>query len=335
MSSVTQDTKEKTVSKWSDLGIRLLSAAVLVLFQIAVICGGRYCLFAEIIVFQAIAFYEIIRIGSDPKQEESLSYNVRIFPYVLMIIATYYLSAPYFLKNIFCDSILSDYHNLICYLALVIAFAIQIIGLKPETLPYSYKKLGWSISGIVFVVVPANIMARVAQKSTFWFFLSIALIIWNDSAAYFCGRIFGRVPLIKLSPKKTLEGFVGALIFVPVLGFFAPLVFAKIPIFFCHNVKPFDFYVQCETPPEFVPFEISILSNKFSILPSQIHGFVMGMFASYLAPFGGFLASGLKRAASIKDFGNIIPGHGGILDRIDCQLVMAAFSYLYIKAFTK
>jgi len=49
-----------------------------------------------------------------------------------------------------------------------------------------------------------------------------------------------------------------------------------------------------------------------------LHILVLSVFASLIGPFGGFFASGLKRALKIKDFGDIIPGHGGITDRMDC-----------------
>ena len=64
--------------------------------------------------------------------------------------------------------------------------------------------------------------------------------------------------------------------------------------------------------------------------PVQFHSFVIALFASTLAPFGGFLASGFKRAFKIKDFGNTIPGHGGFTDRFDCQVMMAMFTFVYV-----
>ncbi|KAF5092235.1 hypothetical protein D0Z03_002963, partial [Geotrichum reessii] len=60
---------------------------------------------------------------------------------------------------------------------------------------------------------------------------------------------------------------------------------------------------------------------------------MLATFASLIAPFGGFFASGLKRTFKVKDFGNTIPGHGGIVDRFDCQFVMGFFSYLYYDTF--
>ncbi|KAJ2499426.1 phosphatidate cytidylyltransferase, partial [Coemansia sp. RSA 2052] len=65
------------------------------------------------------------------------------------------------------------------------------------------------------------------------------------------------------------------------------------------------------------------------------HSLAISAFASLIAPFGGFFASGVKRAFNIKDFGNSIPGHGGVTDRFDCQFFMAAFSHTYYTSFIK
>ena len=57
----------------------------------------------------------------------------------------------------------------------------------------------------------------------------------------------------------------------------------------------------------------------------KYHGVAMAVFASIVAPFGGFWASAIKRACNIKDFDHLIPGHGGFMDRMDCQLIMVSF----------
>lgn len=65
----------------------------------------------------------------------------------------------------------------------------------------------------------------------------------------------------------------------------------------------------------------------------QLHILLFATFASLIAPFGGFFASGLKRTFKIKDFGDSIPGHGGMTDRMDCQFIMGFFAFMYYSTF--
>jgi phosphatidate cytidylyltransferase len=71
------------------------------------------------------------------------------------------------------------------------------------------------------------------------------------------------------------------------------------------------------------------------VYPIQIHALWLGFFASVVAPFGGFLASAIKRAYGIKDFGAILPGHGGVTDRLDCQFMMALFVWVHYNTFVR
>jgi phosphatidate cytidylyltransferase len=74
-------------------------------------------------------------------------------------------------------------------------------------------------------------------------------------------------------------------------------------------------------------------ARTLKIAPIQFHILVFATFASLIAPFGGFFASGLKRTFKIKDFGDSIPGHGGMTDRMDCQFIMGFFAYMYYHSF--
>jgi phosphatidate cytidylyltransferase len=78
-------------------------------------------------------------------------------------------------------------------------------------------------------------------------------------------------------------------------------------------------------------FELSI----HNYYPIQMHALWLGLFASLVAPFGGFLASAIKRAYGIKDFDSIIPGHGGVMDRMDCQFLMALCTWVHYNTFVK
>ena len=123
-----------------------------------------------------------------------------------------------------------------------------------------------------------------------------------------------------ISPKKTWEGFSGALIFTVMFGYYAAPIIGQFRHFACS-------YDELRLNAE-------ICSNDI-LFRDQIkyHGVSIALFASLVAPFGGFWASALKRACNIKDFNNLIPGHGGIMDRLDCQFIMVSFVYLYHATF--
>lgn len=190
-----------------------------------------------------------------------------------------------------------------------------------------------------------------------WFWVPASLVICNDVFAYIWGITVGRTPLIKLSPKKTVEGFVGAFFSTVVFGVLWGTYFMQFQYMICPvnnlGVSAFDGGAQCDPNPVFVwrdwsiPLPLSVflstvvsttcyLYKHLLILapqlgrtvttipyaPYQLHLVVMSCFASLVAPFGGFFASGFKRAFDIKDFGHSIPGHGGMTDRMDCQYVL-------------
>lgn len=75
--------------------------------------------------------------------------------------------------------------------------------------------------------------------------------------------------------------------------------------------------------------------NVKNVYPVQIHALGLSLFASFVAPFGGFLASAIKRAYRLKDFASYIPGHGGMMDRMDCQLLMALCTWVHYNTFVK
>ena len=117
--------------------------------------------------------------------------------------------------------------------------------------------------------------------------------------------------LPRLSPKKTVEGFLGAgvstcVIFVPLLRY------------------------MMQSGGEVGGKALSVFGEEGRNTLLQ-HALVMGLYTSLISPFGGFLASAVKRAHGAKDFGSLIPGHGGVVDRFDCQVVTAPFVYLYLK----
>lgn len=123
--------------------------------------------------------------------------------------------------------------------------------------------------------------------------IAIILIIWtNDSFAYLVGKNFGKNKLFeKVSPKKTIEGFVGGLIFAVITGF---------------------------------------IISKYVTIFSTTNWIIISIIVSIFGTLGDLVESKFKRQANIKDSGNIMPGHGGLLDRLDSLFFLAPFVYLYI-----
>lgn len=123
--------------------------------------------------------------------------------------------------------------------------------------------------------------------------LSLIIFIWvNDSFAFFVGKNLGKRKLFEsVSPKKTIEGFLG--------GVFFTLIAAFLVSYFCDFLS---------------------LTNLI----------VISLIASILGTMGDLVESKFKRQANTKDSGTIMPGHGGILDRLDSLLFVAPFVYLYI-----
>jgi phosphatidate cytidylyltransferase len=129
-----------------------------------------------------------------------------------------------------------------------------------------------------------------------WVWLPLASAWGSDSVAYFVGKAFGKTKMIpKLSPKKTWEGFIGGAIGAVGLPFALLMAF-----------KPWL-------------ADVSALDIFFVTVP-----------AIFLAPIGDLIESMMKRSYDAKDAGNLLPGHGGFLDRVDAVYVVAPWTLFYV-----
>ena len=129
--------------------------------------------------------------------------------------------------------------------------------------------------------------------------LGLFILIWtNDTFAYLVGKSIGKHKLFeRVSPKKTIEGFLGGAVFAAFAGFLIS-----------------KFYIQPN--PEF--------SSK-SILIWTIIALIVSVFGT----IGDLIESKFKRIAGVKDSGSIMPGHGGILDRLDSVIFVAPIIFLF------
>lgn len=196
-------------------------------------------------------------------------------------------------------------HNMAILAPYILYFLYIIIRSMYSERAEQPAGLAKNIFGQAYVAFPLAIMAWVHSFSFFTFkggaFLLILLVgIWaNDTGAYIVGSKFGRRKLFpKLSPKKSWEGFFGGMLF-SVLA--VAIVYA--------------------------------LQHKGLSLKQDWFVLVIGVLISVFATWGDLFESMLKRNAGVKDSGAIIPGHGGILDRIDSILFVAPWVTLCTAAY--
>ncbi|KAL9260184.1 Phosphatidate cytidylyltransferase 1-like protein [Drosera capensis] len=238
-------------------------------------------------------------------------------------------------------SSLIKYHMVICYFLYILGFMWFILTLKKKMYKYQFGQYAWTHMILIVVFTQSSFAVANIFGGIFWFLFPASLIIINDIAAYIFGFFFGKTPLIKLSPKKTWEGFIGASVTTIISAFVLAYVLGQFKWLTCPRKDLSTGWLDCDPGPLFKPVYFSLPGwlpqwfpwNEIAVLPVQWHALWLGLFASIIAPFGGFFASGFKRAFKIKDFGDSIPGHGGITDRMDCQMVMAVFAYIYHQSF--
>jgi phosphatidate cytidylyltransferase len=160
-----------------------------------------------------------------------------------------------------------------------------------ETIPprVATVALSWLYCGLLVSTVVG--LRRIGVG---WVILAFVVTWANDTFAYFAGHAFGRHRMLeRISPKKTWEGFAG--------GAVGSVVGALVT--------------------RWILPELDILSSGEMVL--------VGAGGAVLGPLGDFCESLLKRAAGVKDSGRIIPGHGGLLDRIDALLFVAPWVYVW------
>ncbi|VDL72328.1 unnamed protein product [Nippostrongylus brasiliensis] len=242
---------------------------------------------------------------------------------------------------------LINYHRLISFGLYCVGFVWFVLSLKKGYYMRQFSLFAWTHITLLLIVCQSFFIIQNIFQGTIWFLVPVAMIICCDVMSYMFGFFFGRTPLIKLSPKKTWEGFIGGAISTVVFGVMLSYFLYNRPFFVC-PVE--DYYIDntnCTIPSSFqlqrysLPRPFSWFFNILKrdphvyIFPFVGHAIVMALFASLLGPFGGFFASGFKRAFKIKDFGDVIPGHGGLMDRFDCQLLMGTFVSVYIHTFIR
>jgi phosphatidate cytidylyltransferase len=177
-------------------------------------------------------------------------------------------------------------------LAILTVFFLYIPKIRQE--PFDVTPVMKVVFGIMYVAVMMSylIWLRLGHDGVRWIFFVIVLAFSGDVTAYYVGKNFGRHKLIPLvSAGKTVEGTLGLVVGSTI---------------FC-------------------------IGFAWLFMPDLHwgHAAALGFFGSVLGQLGDLCESIIKRASGVKDSGVILPGHGGILDRLDCLIFIGPFVYYY------
>ncbi|XP_077289246.1 CDP-diacylglycerol synthase [Arctopsyche grandis] len=242
------------------------------------------------------------------------------------------------------------YHRFFSFCFYCIGFVWFVLSLVKKYYIKQFSLFAWTHVVLLIVVTQSYFIIQNIFEGLIWFIVPVSMIVCNDVMAYVFGFFFGKTPLIKLSPKKTWEGFIGGGFSTVIFGLMISYFMSRFPYFVCPieysetlgkmtmDCQPsYLFQLQEYVLPESVGKILNIFGFRESLTmyPFMVHSLSLSVFSSVIGPFGGFFASGFKRAFKIKDFGDVIPGHGGIMDRFDCQFLMATFVNVYISSFIK
>jgi CDP-diglyceride synthetase len=197
-----------------------------------------------------------------------------------------------FASSSLCSSGICHYHLFSIYgLYLVAVFISELYKQKPNPL----HNWAYFIFGQIFIALPFSLLNFILFIDGWQpiVLLSVFVTIWvNDSGAYLVGVLFGKHRLFeRISPKKSWEGFFGGALFALLSGYVFSL---------------------------FIP--------QISLLNWLIFSEIIVAFGT----LGDLIESLMKRTVNVKDSGDLIPGHGGLLDRFDSMLLAAPVLYIYL-----
>ena len=112
-------------------------------------------------------------------------------------------------------------------------FVFFVASLQAGNYKFQFTQFAWTHMALYLIVVEAHFIMNNIFEGLIWFFLPAALVITNDIWAYICGITFGRTQLIKLSPKKTVEGFIGAWVMTIFFGIILTSLLLRSSYFIC------------------------------------------------------------------------------------------------------
>jgi len=205
--------------------------------------------------------------------------------------------------------------NTMGFAAAISAFVFLIIGMRRADLSSSFPAAMLSVFAFAYIALPLAFLVQIREQwSGAFMLLYLLFVVWaGDIAAFFVGRSLGRHLMSpRISPKKTWEGALASLIASVGVGmllytYALPISSALLSI---QLMERRDGYFALQSPP----LRTTLLLSAGINVAAQL---------------GDLVESLIKRGAGVKDSGTLLPGHGGMLDRIDALLFAAPVLWYY------
>lgn len=280
---------------------RIISAAAAIILLAGVVYLGRVAIGVVIFALALIAVYEFYK-----ALENGGFKPVYVLGY-LSCLPLLYISVrdllPQSLQTLVSSRSMDDLTsngNGLLFVALIIFILLTVLYcfVLFSDGKYSITDAALTLFGMIYVAFLFSFvtLTRNMEKGGLYIWL-IFIGAWaTDTFAYFTGVTIGNTKILpKISPKKSLEGSIGGVIGCII----AMMLFGRV------------FYTEMGIP--------------------LVHFAVLGLICGIISQIGDWSASAIKRTVGIKDYGNIMPGHGGVLDRLDSILFVAPTVYFYIK----
>ena len=333
--------------KWNDLKIRVRWSLLMASLFFLILFMGHFYSSVMVALIVISIFYELIDIPRF-KERNSEVKNYYLISWYILSLGLYFFYIKTlkdkisFLTQYPVFYYLLKYHKFICFMLYCFGFILFLKSLTKGYYRYQFRQFAYiHIIFMIFGYFSSMIISNIFN-GIIWFLLPVSCVVVNDITAYFWGRMCGKHSLSSLSPKKTWEGFIGAFFSTLIWCYFYTKLISKYEMFLCPVEKltlvPFSMNsMHCDTSELLSKYEFafSLFGKVFKLSLSNIefHSLAIGLFASSIAPMGGLFASGFKRSIKIKDFADTIPGHGGVTDRMDCEMLNGAFVYIYLSQF--
>jgi phosphatidate cytidylyltransferase len=282
---------------------RTISGAIYVILLLSSILYSTESFFILFGLFLIIAIYEfcnLIQIHKAP----SIVFGITIYTAVTLL-SCYNKTTTDTINNIFdTDFNLAINTKQLDLVLLVIALVVSIKCVlflfydKFQNISTSSKYLyllGYIILPFIFITKISFGIKEYNPK----IIIGLFILVWtNDTFAFIVGKSIGKNKLYeKISPKKTIEGFIGGIVFAIIAGYLIS-----------------KYYIQAS--PQFSEKSIMIWTS-------------IALIVGVVGTIGDLIESKFKRIAGVKDSGNIMPGHGGILDRLDSVIFVAPIIFLF------